>query len=97
MQDWPFEDPPNTAAVTTRAVVEEHAPVLLVTHDRDDGSWQFLSGGPVTPAEGRVVGLGRMCGLDPTLFEIADLPEGWRAWRPEVGAAWQRMPAQPIE
>jgi hypothetical protein len=93
MDDWPFEDPPNTAALTTREILEANAPVLLVTHDADDGSWQFLPGGAVTPAESRVVGLGRMCGRDPTLRELADLPEGWQAWREQPGAVWQRSPS----
>lgn len=28
MEDWPFEDPPNTAALTTRDVLEADAPIL---------------------------------------------------------------------
>jgi hypothetical protein len=92
MEDWPFEDPPNTAALTTRDVLEANAPILHVAHDADDGSWQFLPGRAVSPAESRVVGLGRICARDPSLRELADLPEGWRAWRERVGAAWQRGP-----
>jgi hypothetical protein len=42
--DWPFEDPANTAAITTRLVLDDGAPILLVTHDLEDGGWQFLSG-----------------------------------------------------
>jgi hypothetical protein len=90
METWPFEAPPNTAALTTSDVIEANAPILLVTHDADDGGWQFLPGGAVSTSEGRVVGLGWMCRRDPTLLELADLPEGWRAWRERVGAEWQR-------
>jgi hypothetical protein len=86
---WPFEDPPNTAAITTRQVLEG-APVLLVTHDADDGGWQFLCGTTDDPADGRVVGLGRMLARDPTLGELADLPEGWRARRASAGQQWER-------
>jgi hypothetical protein len=42
------------------------------------------------PSEARVVGLGWMCGRDPSLLELADLPEGWWAWRKHAGAEWQR-------
>ena len=87
--DWPFEDPPNTAALTTRQVLDG-APVLLVTHDADDGSWQFLCGTADDPADARIVGLGRMYTRDPTLGELATLPEGWRAWRDSVGRPWER-------
>jgi hypothetical protein len=93
MEDWPFEDPPNTAALTTSHVLEANAPILLVTHDADDGSWQFLPGRAVSTSEARVVGLGEICVRDPSLLELADLPEGWRAWRERVGTEWQRRPA----
>ena len=89
MEAWPFEDPPNTAAITTRQVLEG-APILLVTHDADDGGWQFLCGTSDDPADGRVVGLGRMLTRDPSLGELADLPEGWRAWRASAGQHWER-------
>jgi hypothetical protein len=92
MEKWPFEDPRNTAAITTRQVLETGAAVLRVTHDADDGSWQFLCGTTDDPADGRIIGLGRMCDRDPSLRELADLPEGWRAWRERPGAAWQRAP-----
>ena len=95
MSNWPFEDPTNTAAITTRSVMEQGAPILLVTHDLEDGGWQFLCGTTEDPTEARVVGLGRICARDPSLLELADLPEGWRAWRTDVMAPWQRGPAAP--
>ena len=91
MTDWPFEDTPNTASITTRQVLEG-APILLVTHDEDDGSWQFLCGTTNDPADGRVVGIGTIYKRDASVGELADLPEGWRAWRASTGAAWQRGP-----
>jgi hypothetical protein len=94
MDTWPFEASRNTAAITTRPVLEGKAPVLRVSHDADDGGWQFLCGTTDDPAEARVVGLGRMCDSDVTLLEISDLPEGWQAWRERPGAPWQRAPAQ---
>ena len=86
---WPFEDSRNTASITTRQVLEG-APVLLVTHDDDDGSWQFLCGTTDDPADARVVGLGEMYARDPSLGEVADLAEGWRAWRASSGGQWER-------
>lgn len=90
MDHWPFEQPPNTAASTTREILEGKAPVLRVTHDADDGGWQFLPNTAVSPEDARVVGLEHMCGRDPTLFDVADLPEGWVAWRDRPGATWHR-------
>ena len=45
IEDWPFDDPQNVAVVTTREITEENAPILLVSHDEEDGGWQFLPGG----------------------------------------------------
>ena len=89
MTDWPFEDPPNTASITTRQVLDG-APILRVAHDADDGAWQFLCGTTDDPADARVVGLGRMYGRDPSLGTLADLPEGWRAWRTSPTHPWER-------
>jgi hypothetical protein len=91
MDKWPFEATRNTAAITTRQVLEGE-PVLQVTHDADDGGWQFLCGTTDDTADGRVVGLGEMCDRDATLLELADLPEGWQAWRDRPGAQWRRAP-----
>jgi hypothetical protein len=88
---WPFEASPNTASITTRQVLEG-APVLRVTHDADDGCWQCLCGTTDNPVDARVVGVGEMYARDPTLGELADLPEGWCAWRASPGLPWERSP-----
>lgn len=88
---WPFADPPNTASITTRQVLAG-APILRVTHDADDGSWQFLCGTTHDTADARVIGLGRMIARDISLSELADLPEGWQAWRTSPGVPWERSP-----
>jgi len=93
MNDWPFAERPNTASITTRQVLEAGAPVLRVSHDADDGGWQFLCGTTSDPADARVVGLGRMYARDLTLGELADLREGWQAWRAAPELPWQRGPA----
>lgn len=87
--DWPFDQPPNTASITVRAVLEG-APILIVSHDADDGGWQFLDGQEVDEAEGRVIGLGKALRLDPGLRELADLPEGWVASRRDAASPWIR-------
>lgn len=43
-ETWPFDDPPNRRCYTTVHVLENNDPILLVTHDADDGAWQFLCG-----------------------------------------------------
>ena len=90
MTAWPFDDPPNTACITTRFVLDREKPILLVTHDEDDGGWQFLCGSTSDPDDGRVIGLDCALQLDPNVAELADLPLGWKAWRDSPDHEWER-------
>jgi hypothetical protein len=92
LEKWSFLDPVNTAALTTARVLDGSLPVVLVTHDSDDGMWQFLCGSTNDSKDGRIVCLGCMIQKDPSLFEIADLPTGWQAWRDAPGQEWHREP-----
>jgi hypothetical protein len=83
---------PDEIAITTRQVMHEGWPILLVTHDADDGVWQFVNGhGDTDDTEtAMVVEVEQVVGVDPSVAELADLPLGWRAWRPTVSAEWKR-------
>jgi hypothetical protein len=65
----------------------------MVTHDADDGGWQFLCGSTDDPDDGRVIGLSCVLDIDSELAEIADLPLGWKAWRDSVEHEWDRWAA----
>jgi hypothetical protein len=88
--DWKFDQPPNCAVFTVRGVLEGDEPILRVTHDEDDGGWQFLGANTPKMADARIVALEEILDLDPTLLELADLPMGWRASRHNVGDDWSR-------
>ena len=90
MSRWPFADPPNVTTITTRRVLDDGHPILLVTHDSDDGGWQFLCRTTNDPKDGRIVGLDCMLERDPSIAELADLPLGWRAWREIPSDPWIR-------
>jgi len=93
IEDWPFDDPQNVAVVTTREITEKNAPILLVSHDEEDGGWQFLpGGGPLREENARVVALRRIWLLDPSVGQLADLPLGWQASRRSPLEPWQRAP-----
>jgi hypothetical protein len=89
--DWPFDQAPNVAAITTRQVIEQKFPILCVTHYSDDHSWGFVCGTTDATEDGRVIGMSEALEIDPTLREIADLPPGWTARREKVGCMWQRL------
>lgn len=90
--DWPFDQAPNVAAITTVHVLKNKFPILRVTHYSDDHSWAFTCGTTNATEDGRVIGMHEVLSLDPTLRTIADLPPGWTAWRERVGAEWDRAP-----
>ena len=89
--DWPFDQPPNAAAITVRAILDG-APILYVSHDEDDGGWQFLAGQRADLEDPRVIGMQTALRLDPSLRSIADLPVGWIARRSSESDAWMREP-----
>ena len=47
-EQWPFDDPKNVAVITLKAIAKGGNPILHVTHDADDGAWQFLDGSTVS-------------------------------------------------
>jgi hypothetical protein len=95
MADWPFDEPEETEVIALRRVLRGDCPLLLVTHDEDDGSWQFLDGEHVFEEDAAVVCLGEMVQLDPSVGALADLPAGWYAWRSDPDQPWQRAEGEP--
>jgi hypothetical protein len=89
-QPWPFRQPRNEAALTTRQVIEEGEPILTVVHDAETGLWQFLPAGTVDKKDLVFVALSAAYFLnDRTIGQVAKLPLGWHAERSAVGQPWQ--------
>lgn len=86
---WLFPDPPGTAVISLKRIVQHGHPILYVSHD-DDGAWQFLDGEDVSTEDATVLSLSSIVKLDPTLVELADLPSGQKAWRRTQCSPWQR-------
>jgi hypothetical protein len=91
---WPFEDAENTASFTTREILDLGLPVVYVSHDDEDGAWQFLGPdmAPTDTAHMRLVGLAEIVSRDPSLLELANLPLGWIATRARPEERWYRQP-----
>lgn len=87
-EPWPFDQPPNCAVISLRKIVSGGSPILHVTHDEDDHGWQFLEGENPDVDEAVVVSFKRILDLDPSIYELADLPPGWHAWRGSVNDPW---------
>lgn len=89
-KEWLFDEPKNVATFTMRQIIRGGHPILLVSHDSHDGSWQFLTGGTFSTEDGMLVALSEIVKHDPTVSELADLPLGWIAQRDDVGSSWRR-------
>jgi hypothetical protein len=93
--DWPFPEPENTQVITLDRILRGEALLRLVTHDEDDGSWQFLDGEHVLEEDALVVDLGEMTQFDPSLLQLAELPLGSYAWRGGPDQPWSRAAGEP--
>ena len=90
---WSFPDSPDCAVFSTLGVVNDKHPILLVTHDSEDGAWQFLDSFSPPLDDAVVVGLEEIVELDRSLIELADLPLGWQASRSSSAFPWVRAKA----
>ena len=89
---WPFEEPENTAVFTSKKIVFGDHWIEYVTHDADDGAWQFHPSDGTTEQDAAVVGLKEIVVLDESVLSLADLPLGWHAWRESRCSPWVRSP-----
>lgn len=93
--NWKFSDPPQTRVFLSETVHKGAEPVTYVSHDAEDGAWQFLGvsmcegGGPVISCFHHPID------RDPSLAELSDLPPGWYAERANVGEPWVRKKHSP--
>ncbi len=94
---WAFSDLPSARAYLSQTVLDGTEPVTYVSHDADDGAWQFLGesmadgGGPVLAC------LHHPIDADSSLLELADLPIGWYAERESPAHPWIRAELPPKE
>jgi hypothetical protein len=79
-----------------RQVMDGSEPILLVSHDEDDHSWQFIGSSDASMADAMLVALEEVVKVDPTVLEVADLQPGWQALREAVGGQWTRRLHPPI-
>lgn len=92
---WKFPDNLHARAYLSEDVSSGKESVTYVSHDEDDGAWQFLGnsmsdgGGPVLTC------LHHPIDDDPSLVELADLPLGWFAEREKPGEPWIRQKKAP--
>ena len=94
---WPFDDPEDLGVFTVSPVLSGAKPILEVSHDVSDGTWQFLTGEHLDLSQAKLVCLTEVVALDPSLRELADLPLGSSATRTGRGKPWTRTTTYPTD
>ena len=87
LESWPFRDPTNTVAISTKQVFEHNFAILRVSHDAD-GDWQILCDTTSDINDAIVVCLGCAYERDNSIGILYDLPLGWSAWRENANSEW---------
>ena len=95
--DWKFTDPPHTKVFLSKPVRTGDEPITYVSHDIEDGAWQFLGDSMDADAKPVICCLHHPIDEDSSLNELADLPLGWLAKRAKPGEPWVRHKREPGE
>ena len=85
-----FLEADNTAVFTTTFVIHDKRLITYVTHEEEDGAWQFFSQDEFENYEdvAMIVSLKEIIAVDASLVELADMPVGYSASRGERDEPW---------
>lgn len=85
-----LEKSTDTAVFTTKFVLEDNKVVTYVTHEIEDGAWQFFSDDEFEEFESvaRIIGLNEIMDKDPTLKQLVDMEPGHIATRNHKEDKW---------
>jgi hypothetical protein len=94
---WKFRDAPNTVVISEKRLGQKGSWIACVTHDVEDGMWQFITNGTLELSldQALVLSLGEIVAIDPSVNDVADLPLGWRAVRSTPESSWERTVTRP--
>ncbi|VDG96898.1 Uncharacterised protein [Lysinibacillus sphaericus] len=86
-----FNESSNTMVITLNAILNAKKTVLHVSHDEEDGMWQFLDRSKALVTDNaRIVILEEILKIDESLSSLWDLSRGWTAERVNAEALWSR-------
>ena len=87
---FPFDEPKNVAVFTCKHILEDGADICYISHDKEDGFWQFLCGSnDHIESDARIISLKHAFDLDNSIGKLASMPLGCCAIRKKKGAVWQ--------
>ena len=85
---FPFCEVPETAAITCCHVLNDKKSILYVSHDEEDGMWQFLCGRQHEIEDARLVSLKSVFDMDNTVGKLFDMSCGCHAERASIKDDW---------
>lgn len=90
MTNKKFEESDSTAVFTTKFVTNNKKDITRVTHEKEDGAWQFFSNDHFDNFYdvAKVVGLGEIIKMDSSILELADMKKGFVANRNSKSDKW---------
>ncbi|CAG9623302.1 hypothetical protein [Sutcliffiella rhizosphaerae] len=93
-----FEYPTNMMVITLKEILDGTKTVLYVSHDEEDGMWQFLDGSDELDADNaRIVTLEEMLKIDESGSLLWDLPPGWIAERVDNEGLWTKREKDKVQ
>lgn len=92
-----FKDAPETACIVCQHVLDGKNPITFISHDKEDGMWQFLCSEDHILEDVRLISLAEACKLDESINQVADLPRGFVMERTEAKGRWKAYSSSAVE
>lgn len=88
---YKFPYPKDTACFVCNHVINKERPILYVTHEAEDGFWQFLCGHNDHDGDNdySVISLEQASALDESINELYEMPLGVGADRESKSSNWE--------
>ncbi len=78
----------NMAVITSRFVIAQNSPIIYVSHNHEDGIWEFYGTENLKEDDYRVVSLAEILELDPSVYELQYMELGKYALRNSKAESW---------
>ena len=88
MVKYNFLEEKKTMVITTKNIINQIKDITFVSHDDEDGMWEFLDGDEVDETNAAIVSLFEIVQLDNSINELYELPLGGLAYRNNKNEKW---------
>ena len=92
-----FKDAPDTACIICQHVLDRKNPITFISHDEEDGMWQFLCSEDHILEDVRFVSLAEAFQIDESIGQVADLPRGFVMEWTEPKGRWKVYSSSALE